>query len=53
MSSIQTLTANPFGLDTAALFALPRPASAIFYTEDEAAALRDEALDEWRAALSK
>ncbi|MEL6700611.1 MAG: thiamine ABC transporter substrate binding subunit [Pseudomonadota bacterium] len=32
---------------------LPRPASAIFYTEDEAAAVRDAALEEWRAALAQ
>ena len=33
--------------------ALPRPKSAFFLTEDEAAELRDPALEEWRAALSQ
>ncbi|MGR3468781.1 MAG: thiamine ABC transporter substrate-binding protein [Shimia sp.] len=33
--------------------ALPMPDTAIFYREDEAAALREEALAEWRAALSQ
>ncbi len=32
---------------------LPRPATALFYSEEEAAALRDDALEEWRAALSR
>ncbi|MEM9438489.1 MAG: thiamine ABC transporter substrate binding subunit [Pseudomonadota bacterium] len=32
---------------------LPAPASALFYSEEDAAAIRDEALAEWRAALSQ
>ena len=32
--------------------ALPRPAKTIFYTEDEAEALRQPALDEWLAAFA-
>lgn len=32
---------------------LPAPATAIFYSENEAEALRDSALDEWRRALSR
>ncbi|MWD29605.1 thiamine ABC transporter substrate binding subunit [Aquicoccus sp. SCR17] len=32
---------------------LPMPEKAIFFDEDEAAALRDEALEEWRRALSR
>lgn len=32
---------------------LPAPDKALFYSEDEAAAIRDEALAEWRAALSQ
>ncbi|MEM8591029.1 MAG: thiamine ABC transporter substrate binding subunit [Pseudomonadota bacterium] len=33
--------------------ALPAPEKALFYSEEEAAAIRDEALAEWRAALSQ
>lgn len=33
--------------------ALPRPEKALFLPEDEAAAVRDEALEEWRRALSR
>ncbi len=32
---------------------LPRPETVLFYSEDEAAALRDEAIEAWRAALSQ
>lgn len=32
---------------------LPNPKTAIFLSEDQAAALRDEAIEEWRRALSK
>ncbi|MEL7026822.1 MAG: thiamine ABC transporter substrate binding subunit [Pseudomonadota bacterium] len=32
---------------------LPRPASTLFYTEDEAEAVRVEAVEEWRKALSQ
>ena len=32
---------------------LPLPNKVLFYSEDEAAALRDEAIEEWRRALSK
>lgn len=32
---------------------LPLPDKAIFHTEEEAAAMRDEALEEWRRALSQ
>ncbi len=32
---------------------LPLPEKVLFYSEDEAAALRDEAIEEWRRALSR
>ena len=32
---------------------LPAPDKALFYSEEEAAALRDEAVEEWRRALSR
>ncbi len=32
---------------------LPLPSKVLFYSEDEAASLRDEAIEEWRRALSK
>ncbi|MDV7143758.1 thiamine ABC transporter substrate binding subunit [Tropicimonas sp. TH_r6] len=32
---------------------LPRPEKVLFYTEDEAASLRDEAIEAWRSALSQ
>jgi thiamine transport system substrate-binding protein len=32
---------------------LPQPDKVLFYSEDEAAALRDEAIEAWRAALSQ
>lgn len=32
---------------------LPRPASVLFYTEDEAATLRNDAIEAWRSALSQ
>jgi len=32
---------------------LPQPEKVLFYSEDEAAALRDEAIEAWRRALSK
>ncbi|WP_281981295.1 thiamine ABC transporter substrate-binding protein [Thalassorhabdomicrobium marinisediminis] len=32
---------------------LPQPDKALFYSEDEAAALKDEAIEAWRAALSR
>lgn len=33
--------------------ALPMPEKVLFYNEDEAAALRDEAIEAWRSALSR
>ena len=33
--------------------ALPQPEKVLFYSEDEAAALRDKAIEAWRAALSQ
>lgn len=32
---------------------LPQPETVLFYSEDEAAALRDDAIEAWRAALSR
>jgi thiamine transport system substrate-binding protein len=32
---------------------LPQPETVLFYSEDEAAAVRDEAIEAWRAALSR